>query len=705
MASIIVTSYCQGRWLRQALDSCLAQTKKEIEVIVVLIDPIDDSKAVTEKFIADNPQFNCRYIEVPNKFVSYARNRGIEAATGKHLICCLDGDDWIHPDYLKTCAEHLAEGDIFAPGSIEVNEAGQEKHKCSIPKGPFDLAAFVTGNRIVTSSAFSRDTWKRAGGFNEDSETGAERSLEDWGFWTRAVAAGANVVPLGNHFFYHRKHPSNKTKTHPPDEAAFRRVLQAKYKPTRTIPKRFYHIWIGDQPEPEKAKKCVASWKKIHPDFDVIEIGMREAKALGMPLTTKEERVKANDYLRIKLLYEEGGIYLDNDVELIKPLDDLLNWKVFFAVEYPNQVNCAVMGGQAGTKFLRDCLDEMESRPPNEKPVAYGLRSVSRVLKETLGWPGADETYWERDGVCVLPNKTFYPYKYNEVFSPDCLAPITRAIHHWGNLWRPKVSIVIPCYNQANYLPEAIESALGQTYGNIEIVVVDDGSTAGSVLDVCRKYQEIVVVTQPNRGLPAARNTGIRQATGDWVMPLDADDKLIPQAVEKCAEKMERCDMVGLSWQSFGIEANTKYRVNEFHLNLESFLKQNRIPCTSVFKKSDWLKIGGYDELMRNGFEDWSFNLSMLEAGVRVQAVTDCFPLLYRQHPSSMTRVMKPETVKTNLDYMKGKHKHFLEGVEMIDFRVQPPSDPVRPSRIEPPYKKSNQFNEVWKARRRAQGL
>lgn len=94
----------------------------------------------------------------------------------------------------------------------------------------------------------------------------------------------------------------------------------------------------------------------------------------------------------------------------------------------------------------------------------------------------------------------------------------------------PLVSVVIPCYNQAHFLPEAIESALSQTYHSIEVIVVDDGSPDNTA-EVVARYPGVRCVRQENRGLGGARNSGFRASNGEYVLFLDADDRLMPNAV------------------------------------------------------------------------------------------------------------------------------------------------------------------------------
>lgn len=98
----------------------------------------------------------------------------------------------------------------------------------------------------------------------------------------------------------------------------------------------------------------------------------------------------------------------------------------------------------------------------------------------------------------------------------------------------PLVSVIIPCYNVATYIERCLLSILGQTYSNIEILAVDDGSPddTPAILDrLAKKYSQLKVIHQPNAGVSAARNTGLRQATGDYVMFVDGDDFLAPDAV------------------------------------------------------------------------------------------------------------------------------------------------------------------------------
>ena len=108
------------------------------------------------------------------------------------------------------------------------------------------------------------------------------------------------------------------------------------------------------------------------------------------------------------------------------------------------------------------------------------------------------------------------------------------------------VSVVIPCYDHAQFLAQAIESVLGQSYANFEIIVVDDGSTDNTA-EVVKGYSPVRYVYQKNAGRSNARNTGLQQSRGEFLVFLDADDRLLPHALETgvyCMHEHPECAFV-----------------------------------------------------------------------------------------------------------------------------------------------------------------
>lgn len=113
----------------------------------------------------------------------------------------------------------------------------------------------------------------------------------------------------------------------------------------------------------------------------------------------------------------------------------------------------------------------------------------------------------------------------------------------------PKVSVIIPTYNAEKYIAETINSVVGQTFQDFEILVVDDGSPDKSV-EICQQFADprIKIIRQANRGLPGARNTGIRHAEGEFIAFLDADDVWCPEKLQKHVQHLDNAPQVGISF-------------------------------------------------------------------------------------------------------------------------------------------------------------
>lgn len=172
------------------------------------------------------------------------------------------------------------------------------------------------------------------------------------------------------------------------------------------------------------------------------------------------------------------------------------------------------------------------------------------------------------------------------------------------------ISIVIPCYNDGQFLLEAIESVKEVQHGRHEIIVVDDGSTDRGTLDVLSNVEQLghQVIHQINSGPGRARNQGVSAAKGCYILPLDADNRLRPAAVDRCVEILDRdpeLDVVYGDVEFFGDKSRLE-RVPDF--DLRRLLVWNYIYASSLFRKSTWERMGGLDEDKETqGFEDWDF--------------------------------------------------------------------------------------------------
>lgn len=202
----------------------------------------------------------------------------------------------------------------------------------------------------------------------------------------------------------------------------------------------------------------------------------------------------------------------------------------------------------------------------------------------------------------------------------------------------PKISVVIPCYNQGIFLTEAIKSVLDQTYSDFEIVVVDDGSTDSETISILSRIDNplIKVLRTANGGLATARNRGVAASTGAIILPLDADDLIAPTYLEKGAAVFAGDSGVGVVYSmadKFGA-VNGLWHLPEFSPSL--LLKENMVFCSAMFYRESWKRVGGYNQNMKHGWEDWDLWLSFCELGISFVRIPEIL-FHYRVRESSMT--------------------------------------------------------------------
>jgi glycosyltransferase involved in cell wall biosynthesis len=222
------------------------------------------------------------------------------------------------------------------------------------------------------------------------------------------------------------------------------------------------------------------------------------------------------------------------------------------------------------------------------------------------------------------------------------------------------ISIVIPCYNPGEWLLDAIASARAQTYPRIEIVLVDDGTDDAESLDYIRSAATRVdlLLKQPNLGLPAARNTGMRAAAGRFVLPLDADDLLDPRYATECVATISGADsaFVYTDYRVFGAR-NYIDTLPEY--NLHTLLNRNSLTYAALIRRDDWEAAGGYDESMRLGYEDWEFWLRLGAANRFGRRLPQ--PLFqYRKRKSSLYDVSLAHHAEI-VAYIESKHPELYD--------------------------------------------
>ena len=191
---------------------------------------------------------------------------------------------------------------------------------------------------------------------------------------------------------------------------------------------------------------------------------------------------------------------------------------------------------------------------------------------------------------------------------------------------KPAVSVIVTCYNKAQYLPDALDSLLAQTFNNWECIIVNDGSidhTEDVALDYAARDKRFIYLSQENQGVVAARNNGILKSEGEFILPLDGDDIIEKTFLEKSVEAIKKDDKIKIVCcrvEYFGEEQGEKI-LRPF--SLSNMLIGNCMVNTSLFRREDYDRVGGYNPNMNIGWEDWDFWLSLLEDGGEVHKIDE----------------------------------------------------------------------------------
>ena len=203
---------------------------------------------------------------------------------------------------------------------------------------------------------------------------------------------------------------------------------------------------------------------------------------------------------------------------------------------------------------------------------------------------------------------------------------------------------VVPAYNEELTIVESLRSLLALRYPRLEIIVVNDGSTDPATVQLLSNFQrsKTVVIHTPNQGLAAARNAGIAAARGKYILPLDADDKIAPTYLEKAVAILEASEKVGIVYclaEFFGARSG-RWELPPYAF--PAILLDNCIFCTALFRRADWLLVGGYNPNMLHGWEDYDFWLSLIERGREVYRIPEVL-FFYRKSERSMTTELNQE--------------------------------------------------------------
>ncbi|UQD57404.1 glycosyltransferase [Flavobacterium sp. K5-23] len=227
----------------------------------------------------------------------------------------------------------------------------------------------------------------------------------------------------------------------------------------------------------------------------------------------------------------------------------------------------------------------------------------------------------------------------------------------------PKISVIIPCYNNEKTIIDTVKSVIDQEYTSIEIIIINDGSTDNS-LDIVTNYisknnLDIILINQKNTGASKARNNGALQASGKYLLFLDADDIISKCYLRKCIQHLEQDKTLNIVYSGaeyFGARKGP-WKLPEY--SISNFLESNCIPVSAVIKRDVFNKVGGFDENLIYT-EDWELWIKIIKDFGGVYKINE--PLFFyrkNEDKSSITDNSKNLGQKSTI-YIYNKHYDFF---------------------------------------------
>ncbi len=225
---------------------------------------------------------------------------------------------------------------------------------------------------------------------------------------------------------------------------------------------------------------------------------------------------------------------------------------------------------------------------------------------------------------------------------------------------KPLVSIIMPCYNDGDYIKESISSINNQIYDNWELIIIDDGSDEKSTIDVLNSIQtnEKIKIFHTNHLRPAgARNYGINNAKGKYILPVDSDDLIDPKYIDKAVKIMEEDSSIGVVYCYADLFGEKQGRWDLPEYSFENMLVDNVVFVTALFYKSDWEKIGGFNTELIAGMEDYDFWLGILSTGKKIYQIKEVL-FHYRIKPVSRTTGFQSDVTQMQQTYRQIYKRH-----------------------------------------------
>lgn len=384
-------------------------------------------------------------------------------------------------------------------------------------------------------------------------------------------------------------------------------------------------------PRDQLPEHLSGAWAVLVPSrLESFCLAAHEARAMGLPLIARDLPAIADYFDREHgtLLYDGTDDDLRRVVREViadpaildqlapAPLPEYGDPLAPYLGALPEPRHPQSQAGLATAALYR--FEEVTAAP--EPPASTSRRLAASLLEITPNWAA-------RIGVAVVPVRlkgrfrslASWPEEQHRRREEQRRAEIRDRITRgeFTDVEGPRVSIVIPCYNQGQFVEAALVSVFEQEFESWEVVIVDDGSTDPETVAVLAGLDlpRVRIIRQGNAGLPAARNAGIRASRGEYIVPLDADDELLPDYLSRMVETLDAAPDAAFAhcWAELFGDVNWVWATRPYNPYTE--LLSNSVLQTAMMRRAAWDEVGGYDETMTVGNEDWDMWLRYQVAG------------------------------------------------------------------------------------------
>lgn len=574
--SVVLPTYNHMQFLPKAIDSVLGQTRSDLELIVVN----DGSTDGTREYLDSLKDPRIRVIHQENKRLPAALNTGFRAARGE-LLTWISADNYCAPAFLETFVAALEAhpGAGFAYSAYaDINEHGvvtdiRQDQDLSYHK-------MLTSNSGVASFMYRRICQENVGLYDPALE-----GAEDWDYWLR-ILEHFETVYIPEVLYYYRRHENGMTKRMP------RKVVQASRQVfAKTLERRNHNLDLSEL-YPTIRLCQDQRLAEFHACFDLGTSLLRSPFAyvtMAVQFLEKAHRM-APDSVHVTSNLAVAHARL-GQWEQTLPLLRLM------------------MTDVRDEDVLTICQAVVKARQTNNPESLSDIQLFA-----------PDKKHVELFQLERRSKRVFCPTHSTTNTAIASCQPETRQRAETSPA--PMISVVVPTYNRPASLTRALRSILDQTYRNFEIIVVNDaGTDVGDVVAKLNAEQNILYVAHDtNKGLAAARNTGIRTARGKYIAYLDDDDIYLPHHLETLYTVLERANHKVAytdAYRAHQKKVSGNYIVTErtipysFDLDHDQLLVRNLVPVLCVMHEKSCLgEVGYFDESLPT-HEDWDLWIRM----------------------------------------------------------------------------------------------